>query len=329
LNYLFTGEKRSEFTITSTSQLLDPNTRRWSVDLLRRLELPANIFCDIVPPGTVIGSVTPAICGETGAKEIAVVAPACHDTGSAVAAVPAVGSDHAYISSGTWSLMGVESPVPVINELTMRYNFTNEGGVGGYRLLKNIMGLWLVQECRRTWAREGYEHTYDELTSMASSVSPLRSFVVPNDDCFVRPLNMPKEIRDFCRRTGQLVPDSKGEIIRCALESLAMTYRWTVEKLEEITGRQISVIHIVGGGTQNRLLCQLASDCMGRMVIAGPVEATAIGSIIVQAMATGAVGSLAEARQIIKNSFAVQEYTPDKGTAAAWDDIYSEFKSWM
>lgn len=324
-NFLFTGEKLSEFSIATTTQLYDPSIGTWSDELIKCFGLPRGIFQDIVQPGTVVAGLLPAVAEEVGAKGLRVIAPAGHDTGSAVAAVPAEGDGYAFISCGTWSLMGIETKEPIINETTARYNFTNEGAVGGYRMLKNIMGLWLVQECRRAWLREGEELGYGELTQMASEAPSLRSFVVPNDDCFLRPANMPKEIQDYCRRTGQPVPSTKGEIIRCALESLALTYRWTLDKLEEILGRRLSVVHMVGGGIQNKLLCRLAADAMGVPVAAGPIEATAIGNILVQAIAAGYIKDLSEARGIIRNSFPIEAYEPNAGLKDAWDAAYNRF----
>jgi rhamnulokinase len=255
---------------------------------------------------------------------VPVIAPACHDTGSAVAAVPAAGADFAYISSGTWSLMGAELTEPIINADSLAYNFTNEGGVGGtFRFLKNIMGLWLVQESRRTWASQGESLSYGELTQMAAEAEPLRAIVDPDDGDFLKPGDMPARIRAFCKRSGQSVPESKGAIVRCALESLALKYRWTLERLEEMLGRRLEPIHIIGGGTQNRLLNQLAADATGRRVVTGPIEATAIGNVLVQMMALGHIGSIKEGRRIVRTSFDVETYEPQGGDE--WDDAYGRF----
>jgi len=255
-----------------------------------------------------------------------VFAPACHDTGCAVAAVPAEGADFAYISSGTWSLMGAELPEPVINEQSLAFDFTNEGGVGGtFRFLKNIAGLWLVQECRRTWARAasltGEEFSYEDLTQMAAQATPLQSVVDPDYPDFLKPGDMPARIRTFCQTTDQPVPRSKGAVIRCVLESLALKYRWVLERIEEILGRRLEPIHIVGGGTQNRLLNQFAADATGRQVITGPIEATATGNIIMQAMALGHLASLEEGRKVVRNAFDVTTYEPVSRTG--WDEAYA------
>ena len=242
---------------------------------------------------------------ETDVAGIPIIAPACHDTGSAVAAVPAVGADFAWISSGTWSVLGAELPDAVVTPESLADNFTNEGGVGGtFRFSKNIMGLWLVQECRRTWASVGEAHSYDELTHMAADAPSLAAIVDPDDSDFLKPGDMPARIRAFCARTGQPVPETKGQVIRAALEGIALKYRYQLERLEKMAGRHLEPLHIVGGGTQNRLLSQFTADATGREVLTGPTEATAIGNLVVQLMATGALGSLAEARALVRHSSA-------------------------
>lgn len=323
-HYFFTGMKVNEFTDASTSQLLDPRTRTWAADLIRAFGLPTRMLGTIVSPGTQLGPLRSTIAAETGLAPIPVVAPASHDTGSAVAAVPAQGTSWAYISSGTWSLMGVELPEPLINAQTLQYNFTNEGGVGGtIRLLKNIMGLWLVQECRRTWERAGQSFSYDDLTRMAESAPPFRSLVDPDDSSFILPPSMPAAVASYCRRTGQPEPVEPAAVVRCALESLALRYRWVLERLEELIGRKLDAIHVVGGGSQNGLLCQLTADACNRPVLAGPVEATAIGNVLVQAIGLRALGSLAEAREVVRRSFEVRTYEPRN--AQAWHDPYQRF----
>jgi rhamnulokinase len=253
-----------------------------------------------------------------------VVVPATHDTGSAVAAVPAEENAWCYLSSGTWSLMGVELPGPILDDRTLRYNFTNEGGVGGTtRFLKNIMGLWLIQECRRAWERGGKRFGYDDLTRLAEQAPPLLSLIDPDHESFLLPASMPTAIADYCRRTGQTVPGEPGGIVRCALESLALRYRWVLERMEEILGRKIEVIHIVGGGSQNHLLNQFTADACGRTVLAGPVEATAIGNLLVQALGLGLVGSLAEARQVVRRSFEVHRHEPRNPDR--WQEPYARF----
>ena len=326
LNFWLTGRKVSEFTIATTTQFYDPRQRRWSSEIFEALGLPYGILPEIVQPGTLLGEIHPSVAEETGLNGVSVIAPACHDTGSAVAAVPAQGENWAYISSGTWSLMGIEVTEPIITDQALELNFTNEGGVyGTFRFLKNIAGLWLVQECRRTWAREGEEFSYDELTRLAESAKPFSALLDPDDNTFLVPGDMPSRIVEYCKRTGQQPPQGKGEIVRCALESLALKYRWVVEKLEAVRGRTIDVIHIVGGGTQNQLLCQFAADATGKSVVAGPVEATAIGNIVVQAIAAGVIGSIAEARQMIRQSFDVATYEPQD--AARWDEAYERFST--
>ncbi len=323
-NYWLSGRRVCEFSIATTTQCYNPRTGDWARPLLERLGIPSHIFPQIIPPATVLGELLPEVAEEVGCGGLPVIAPACHDTGSAVAAVPAANEDFVYISSGTWSLMGAEVKEPIINEQSLAFDLTNEGGVGGtFRFLKNIMGLWLVQECRRTWAREGEELSYDELTALAAGAPPLRSFVDPDAPVFLKPGDMPARIRAFCAQTGQPVPQSKGELIRCALESLALKYRWVLERLEEIMGRRLEPIHIVGGGTRNRLLNQFAADATGRQVITGPVEATAAGNIITQMMALGHIASLREGRQIIRDSFEVTTYEP--GVLGGWDDAYERF----
>jgi rhamnulokinase len=323
-HYFFTGIKVNEFTDASTSQLLNPVSGTWAYELIESLGLPARILGAIVPPGTVLGPLRTAIAQETGAIPVPVIAPASHDTGSAVAAVPARGESWAYISSGTWSLMGVELPRPLISDQALDYNFTNEGGVAGTtRLLKNIMGLWLVQQCRRAWEREGRTYSYEELTRLAETAPAGLSLVDPDDASFILPPSMPKALSEFCRRTGQPEPADQPAILRCALESLALRYRCVLERLEELVGRRLEVIHIVGGGSQNALLCQFAADACDRTVLAGPVEATAIGNVLVQAIGLGLIGSLADAREVVRRSFEVSTFTPVN--APRWQPLYERF----
>ncbi|WP_428938133.1 rhamnulokinase [Fontivita pretiosa] len=324
-NYLFTGVRKSEFSIATTSQMYDPRQKRWATQMLQQLGIPPRILPEIVPSGTILGPISGDVAGECGIRtEIPVIAPGCHDTASAVAAVPGQGQDWCYISSGTWSLMGVEIDQPIINDKTLEYNYTNEGGVGGkIRLLKNIMGLWLVQECRRQFAREGHEHTYAELTQMAEGAAEFVAIIDPDHAPFLSPGDMPGKIERFCRQTNQPVPTTRGQYIRACLESLALTYRRTLAGLEDILGRKIATIHIVGGGSQNQLLNQMTADACARPVLAGPVEATAIGNILVQAMARGQVKSLTEARRIVQASFPVSRYEPRD--TAKWDQAYARY----
>jgi rhamnulokinase len=324
-HYFFTGIKANEYTDASTGQLLDPATRTWAHDVINAFGLPSRIFGTIIQPGTLLGPLRPAIAQETGSNACPVVAPATHDTAAAVAAVPASGTAWAYISSGTWSLMGVEIPGPLVGEAVQSANFTNEGGVGGtIRLLKNVMGLWIVQECRRCWERAGTSLTYEELVRQAEAAPPFVSLVDPDDSSFLLPPNMPAALADFCRRTGQPAPNGVGPTIRCALESLALRYRWVLDRLEELTGKRLDTIHVVGGGSQNTLLCQLTADACNRPVVAGPVEATAIGNVLVQALGLGLIGSLAEGREIVRRSFEVRTFEPRN--PAAWNEPSTRFE---
>ena len=323
-NFWFTGVKAVEFSIATTTQFYDPRRADWAYPLLGKLGLPGHILPEVKQPGTVLGPLLSGVAEETGLAGVQVIAPACHDTGSAVAGVPATGADFAYISSGTWSLMGVETRQPVITADSLAFNFTNEGGVcNTFRLLKNIMGLWLVQQCRRTWQQEGQELTYTDLTNLAAQAAPFGALVNPDFTEFLRPGDMPARIRAYCQRTGQVPPESKGEMVRCALESLALRYRWVLEKLELMLGRTLKEIHIVGGGCQNQLLCQLAADATQRVVLAGPVEATAAGNVLMQAISSGQIGSLAEGREVVRRSFEVTTYEPR--VVAGWDDAYARF----
>jgi rhamnulokinase len=284
----------------------------------------------LAEPGTRLGRLRPAVAAETGLTTAEVVLPGAHDTASAVLAVPAAGEpaarpDWAYISSGTWSLMGVEAPEPVINDKCRELNFTNEAGVGRTtRLLKNIAGLWLVQECRRIWKLAGQDLDWPELIRRAQASPPLVSLIAPDHADFVAPADMPAAIRDFCQRTDQPEPASEGAVIRCALESLALRYRQVLGWLEELTAARIDTLHIVGGGVQNRLLCQMAADATGRRVVAGPIEATALGNLAVQCLAAGDIASISQAREIIRRSFEVEEYTP--GEMGRWDEAFSWFR---
>jgi rhamnulokinase len=328
IGYWLTGEKACEFTAASTTQLCDAGSNDWACDLLEKMRFPGHIFGEIVPPGTKLGPLLSEVTEETGAEEgLPVTAVASHDTASAVVAVPAEGENFAYISSGTWSLIGVELPKPVIAPEGMHANFTNEGGFGGTtRFLKNVMGLWLLQECRRTWARERREYSYTELIRLARAVPAAGPLLDPDHPTFLPPWDMPGRIRRFCRETGQSPPEEPGEVVRCVLESLALKYRWVLERAEEITGRRAGVIHVVGGGVQNTLLCQLTADATRRPVRAGPVEATALGNLMVQAYARGCLGSLEEIRAAVRgSSVGVHEYQP-MGSADDWDEAYEKLQ---
>lgn len=325
LTYFFTGQKVSELTVASTSSLLAADGATWAVPLIEKLGLKSSLFAELKAPGTAIGPLTDEMISEVGGGEkLTVVLPAEHDTASAVAAVPAEVDDFAYLSSGTWSLLGVECDAPVLTEEARRGGLTNERGVGGkVRLLKNIMGLWLLQQSRRQWQREGENFTYAELTELAAAAPAFTAMIDPDDPGFLNPPSMPAAIGEYCRKTGQRVPETKGEICRTILEGLAFKYRWTMERLREATGKQLPVLHIVGGGIQNELLCQFTAEATGVKVIAGPVEATAIGNLLVQAMGLGQLRSLEEIREVVRVSFPPKEYLPQQ--SGVWEKKYQEF----
>src|SRR5262245_10334305 len=255
-HFWMTGIKVNEYTDASTSQMIHPATRGWARELTRSFGIPDKILGTLIQPGTVLGPLRRSVAKQAGVASMRVIAPATHDTASAVAAVPAQGDSWAYISSGTWSLMGVETTQPITDERALEFNFTNEGGVGGsIRLLKDVMGLWLVQECRRAWEREGKSYSYEELMRLASEAAPFVSLVNPDDESFILPAHMPQALADYCRKTDQPPPAQPGAVVRCALESLALKYRWVLERLEILLGRRLDVVHVVGGGCQNTLLC--------------------------------------------------------------------------
>lgn len=325
INYLFCGVPKVEQSLASTTQLYNPKTRAWSAKLQKKLGLPPKLFPDIVPSGTVLGPLLPSIARETGLKNVKVIATCSHDTGAAVAAVPAQGFNWAYLSSGTWSLLGIEAKEAIINEKSLAYNWTNEVGYGHtIRFLKNIVGLWVVQECRRAWANAGTEYNYDQITRLAAEAKPLKCLINPTAARFLKPDNMPYKVASYCRETGQEVPTSHGEIIRCALESLAIVYRKTLADAAAITGQSIQRLHIVGGGSKNGLLNQFAANATGLPVLTGPVEATAIGNILIQAIALKHLKSLDALRQVVRDSFPIQTYEPQD--AAVWQDAYERFQ---
>jgi rhamnulokinase len=324
LDYFFTGRKLTEFTIASTSQMMDRKKRNWSSGLLKTLDLPEEILTDIVAAGTVVGPLRTPIAREVGLKGTQWVTPAAHDTGSAVAAIPTERDDVAFISSGTWSLVGIQTPVPIVTPEVMRYNFTNEGCVGNkFRLLKNVSGLWLIQQCRKAWEQAGKTMGYEQMSQMAAEAKPLVSLVDPDADGFLNPEDMPAAIRQQCKVVGEPIPTSPAAVIRCAMDSLALKSRWVIERLEQISGRCLSCIHVVGGGIKNQLLCQLTADATGRPVIAGPVEASAIGNLLVQAMALGELSSPVEIRQVVSNSFPTVTYEPQD--TSMWNDAYGRY----
>ncbi|MEI7807087.1 MAG: rhamnulokinase family protein [Verrucomicrobiota bacterium] len=328
LHWAMCGVKRAEFTIASTSQFVHPLKRNWSLPLLKKLGLPAHFLPKIVPPGTTLGKFRKSLAERTGLAGVKVVAPPSHDTASAVAGVPTADTgkaNWAYISSGTWSLMGVEVQKAVLTPRALELNMTNEGGIDGtYRLLKNIMGLWLVQQCKRAFDAAGRKYDYAELAALAAKATPFRSIVNLNDARFLNPPDMPKAIQEFCRETKQPVPKTEGELVRCAYESLALKYRETLGSLEELTGEKVEVIHIVGGGSQSRILNQFAADACQRPVVTGPVEATAMGNLLTQVKADGELASLAEMREVVRASSEVQRYEPAAWNAAA--DRFAELR---
>jgi len=321
------GAKKNEFTISSTSQFVHPLRRNWSLPLLEKLGLPVHFLPEIVPPGTKLGAIRKSLAGRTGLAGVKVIAPPSHDTASAVAGVPTANTGRAnwaYISSGTWSLMGVEVNKAVLSPRALELNMTNEGGLDGtYRLQKNIMGLWLVQQCKRSFDAAGRKYDYAQLVRLAAKAKPLRSLVNLNDPRFLNPTDMPKTIQEFCRETKQSVPKTDGELIRCCYESLALKYRETLGSLEELAGNKIEVIHIVGGGSQNKILNQFTADACQRPVLAGPVEATAMGNLLTQVRANGELGSLAEMREVVRQSSDVTRYEPSP--APAWNEAMSRF----
>lgn len=323
-NYLLAGQKATESTIASTSQMLDPRTQVWDETILSAAGVPASLMPDVLTPGTLVGSLLGSVAEETGLRKTQVVATAGHDTAAAVAAVPARGEDWAYISSGTWSLLGTELPSPLISPQTRAANFTNEGGVSGTtRFLKNITGLWLLQQCRREWSAGG-DLSYDELTRMAGDAPPFQAVLDPDWPDFLSPPSMTEAIRRYCLETSQEHPLTPAGTARCILESLALKYRFVLEQLRLLTGRTINCIHVIGGGSRNGTLCQFTADAAGLTVLSGPAEATAIGNIMVQAMAFGYVDTLAEVRSIVRDSVNVKSYEPRH--EAGWDRAYERFR---
>lgn len=324
LNYLFSGVAKAEESLASTTQLYNPQTRQWSKPLMEAARIPGRIFPGIVPSGTKIGTLTPAVAEETGLAPIPVIASCSHDTGSAVAAVPAIGKGWAFLSSGTWSLIGVELPCPLINARVLENNFTNEAGYGGTtRFLKNIVGLWLLQESRREWIRQGQTLSWDDLDRMAEESEPFRSLINPNDACFLKPDQMPQRIAAYCRETGQPAPETPGQVTRCIFESLALSYRQMLQIMEDLTGSPLDRVHIVGGGTKSLLLNQYAANGTQRPIFTGPVEATACGNLLIQALALGHLLSLEALRQTVVDSFPIIEYKPQNG--ADWQRAYERF----
>jgi len=317
LNYWLTGIIKNEYSIATTTQLYNPIKKDWSTKILNKLGFKKEIFGEIIMPGIKIGKLLPAVAREIGAdSEVMVVAPACHDTGSAVAAVPVEDNiNYAYISSGTWSLLGIETPKPIINDMSFKYNFTNEGSAdGGFRFLKNITGFWIIQECKKFWDENVKSYSYDELTEIALKYGPANFRIDPDDLRFLKPAliddSMIDRIKNYCHETGQKIPKTPAEIVRGVIESLAEKYTETIKMIEEITGKSIKEIYIIGGGCRNSLLCQLVANATDLPVYAGPVEATAIGNLMVQAKSMGQIKSINEGRNIIRKSFDIKKYLP-------------------
>jgi rhamnulokinase len=325
-NFLLTGVAKNEYTFATTSQLLNAGTKAYDRKIFSSLGLPKKLIMPIIMPGNVIGKLLPEICEETGLRNVDVVAVGCHDTASAIAAVPAQRKNWAYLSSGTWSLLGIETQKPIISEQSLKNNFTNEGGVfGTIRFLKNVMGLWLLQQTRKSFQQKGSACEYDELTKLALKSKEFVSILNPNDDSFLNPPDMPDAIQAFCRNTRQPVPQTQGEFARCILESLALKYKAVLENIIAVTGTSIEQLHVVGGGSKNELLNQFTADACGIPVIAGPVEATAIGNVLVQAIAKKKIESIKSGREIIAHSFPMKTFLPAK--TEQWNDIFQKNKS--
>ncbi|TNJ64093.1 rhamnulokinase [Paenibacillus hemerocallicola] len=326
LRYFLTGEKLNEFSNATTTQLFNPSKGNWDADLLAQIGIAPGLFGRVVQPGTRVGQLLPSVASELGTGSIPVIAVAEHDTGSAVAAVPATERSFAYLSCGTWSLMGTEVERPVMNELALKLNFTNEGGVEGtYRLLKNIMGLWILQETKREWEREGTSYSFPELIALAERAPAFASWFDPDDQRFLHPGEMRERISQYCRETGQKPPEQPGAVVRCILESLALKYRYVLELTERLSGNRFNGLHMVGGGIQNTLLCQWAANAIGKPVWAGPAEGSAIGNLAVQWIAQGEFANIREARAVIRESFPVTIYEPTE--REAWEEAYGRFRA--
>lgn len=322
--YMLTGKMCAEYSIASTSQLIDLDKRTWSKEILDAFGIKESVFAPLVQPGTVLGELSKEICEECGVDPVPVISVCGHDTQSAITSVPCEDGDFAFLSSGTWSLFGTELDKPIVNETSMNINITNEGGFDGSTgFLKNIIGLWLIQESRRQWKREGKEYSYADLEKLALAAEPFKCFIDPDAPEFVPHGNIPERVREFCRKTGQYVPETVGEIMRCIYESLAMKYRLTFEKLRECTERDYPVIHVIGGGTKDGLLCQMTANSCDRTVKAGPIEATVMGNVAVQLMSDGSVKNIGQARKIVADSSELKTFEP-KDTDK-WAGAYENF----
>lgn len=321
--YFLTGKKTSEYSIASTTQMLDPKTGSWNRELLKKLNL-RDVFPDVVKAGTVLGEVSPEISEELGIQDVKVISVTGHDTACAVVSVPSIEDDFIFISCGTWSLFGTELKSPIINEKSEKHNITNEGGFNGTTtFLKNIIGLWLIQETRRQYRREGKEYSYNDLEKLALASEPFKYFINPNATEFVAPGNIPERIKKYCKKTGQGTPETVGEIMRCIYESLAMTYRNAFEQIKDCTGKTYNNIYMLGGGTKDNLLCQMTANATDCKITAGPIEATAMGNVAVQLMAQGDITDLKEARKVISNSFEALKYEPKDNNK--WNEAYKEY----
>lgn len=328
-HYWLSGRQVAEYTNATTTQFFDCHQHGWATSLLAELGLLARLLPPVVQPGTILGPVLPHLAREVGLPgNVSIIAPGSHDTASAVAAIPGLEDGRsAYLSSGTWSLLGLELKAPIVDERSLAANFTNEGGVDGtVRLLKNVAGLWLLQECQRNWQAQGQDYSWPQLLALAEQASPLESLLDPDAPDFLNPPDMLEAIEHYCRNTGQTPPHSPAQIVRCCLESLALKYRVVLEKLQEITSRIIETLRVVGGGSQNWLLCQFTADACQREVVAGPVEATALGNIMMQAIATGYLSDVTAGRRAVGASFELTRYRPDQTTAPQWEEAYRRFK---
>lgn len=322
--YMLTGKMCAEYSIASTSQLIDLDKRTWSKEILDAFGIKKSVFAPLVQPGTVLGELSKEICEECGVDPVPVISVCGHDTQSAITSVPCEDGDFAFLSSGTWSLFGTELDKPIVNETSMNINITNEGGFDGSTgFLKNIIGLWLIQESRRQWKREGKEYSYADLEKLALAAEPFKCFIDPDAPEFVPHGNIPERVREFCRKTGQYVPETVGEIMRCIYESLAMKYRLTFEKLRECTERDYPVIHVIGGGTKDGLLCQMTANSCDRTVKAGPIEATVMGNVAVQLMSDGSVKNIGQARKIVAESSELKTF--ESKDTDKWAGAYEDF----
>lgn len=328
LNYFLTGRMACEFTMATTTQLYNPGKKAWNKALMQELELPDSIFIDPVQPGTEIGALTEEISTELGVPRLKVMAAASHDTESAAAAVPFSSEAFAYLVCGTWSLLGTPMKQPLLHSEVLKQEFSNEGGAGGtFHLLKNIMGLWILQESKRIWEQEGQPLTYPQLVAEAKASEPFRSLIDPDDLRFMNPVSMPEEIVSYCRDTGQPEPRTIGETVRCILESLALRYRMVLEQAEQLTGAAFEGLHMVGGGIQNELLCRFTAGAIGRPVWTGPVEASAIGNMLVQLQAAGYLADMQEGVELVKASFPISTYEPEQ--QAEWQHAYARYQQLM